>query len=137
MRARALERNPVHYQFHHLHLLCSDLAQTIDFLTGLLGARLKGYQKFGAADGASLDLNGTTINLRLAAEGETVDTAASGSVYGYHHMALEVADTDAAYAELCDQGVDFAVTPRNTPDGLRVAFFKGPDGIVIELVQQL
>ena len=127
----------MHYQFHHLHLLCSDLERTIDFLTRILGAELKGYQKFGAADGASLDLNGTTINLRLAAEGEAVDTTASGPVYGYHHMALKVDDTDAAYGELCEQNIEFVVTPRNTDDGLRVAFFKGPDNIVIELVQQL
>lgn len=125
------------YHFHHLHLLCSDLQQSIDFLTGMLGARLKGYQKFGGADGASLDLNGTTINLRLAAEGETVATGDAMPVYGYHHMALSVEDTDAAYAELSAKGLEFTVTPRNTPSGLRVAFFKGPDGIAIELVQQL
>lgn len=125
------------YQFHHIHLLCSDLERTIAFFTQLLGARLKGYQKFGAADGAGLDLNGATINLRLAAAGETVDTGTTGPVYGYHHMALSVDDTDAAYRELSGQDVEFVVTPRNTPDGLRVAFFKGPDNIVIELVQQL
>ena len=127
----------MNYRFHHLHLLCSDLEATIAFFTRILGATLKGYQKFGAADGASLDLNGTTVNLRVAAEGETVNTDITGPVYGYHHMALAVDDTDAACRELTDQGIEIVVQARNTPDGLRVAFFKGPDNILIELVQQL
>ena len=50
------------YRFHHIHLLCSDLETTIDFFIGMLGAKLAARQKFGGADGASLDLNGTTVN---------------------------------------------------------------------------
>ncbi|BBO89720.1 VOC family protein [Desulfosarcina ovata] len=127
----------MNYRFHHLHLLCGDLEATVDFFTRILGAALKGYQKFGTADGASLDLNGTIVNLRVAAEGETVNTDITGPVYGYHHMALGVDDTDAACRELTDRGVEFVVQPRNTDDGLRVAFFKGPDDVLIELVQEL
>jgi hypothetical protein len=61
------------YRFHHIHLLCSNLEATIDFFVQTIGARLVGRKKFGGADGASLNLNGTTINLRVAADGEAVN----------------------------------------------------------------
>ena len=125
------------YRFHHIHLLCSNLEHTIDFFTQTLGAQLVCRPKFGGADGASLDLNGTIINLRVAGDNETVNANATMPVYGYHHMCVEVDDVDAAYQELTDKNVEFLVTPRNTPDNLRVAFIKGPDGIVIEVLQQL
>ncbi|GAB6908365.1 Glyoxalase/bleomycin resistance protein/dioxygenase [Desulfosarcina cetonica] len=127
----------MNYRFHHIHLLCSDLEKTIDFFTGILGATLLARKKFGAADGAALDLNGSAVLLRVAAENEAVNTPAEGPAYGYHHLALSVDDTDAAYQRLGEQGVDLIAPPRNTPDGLRVAFFKGPDKIVFELVQTL
>ena len=94
-------------------------------------------RKFGGADGASLDLNGTTINLRVAGENETVNADAEMPIYGYHHLCVQADDVDAAYQELTDKNIEFLVSPRNTPDNLRVAFIKGPDGIVIEILQQL
>ena len=123
------------FQLHHIHLLCSDLEATIDFFTGTFGAELVTRKKFGGADGACLSLGGASINLRVAKDGETVHTDVP--VYGYHHMCLEVHDVDAAYQELSARNIEFSVAPRDTPYGLRVAFFKGPDGIDIELLQQL
>lgn len=125
------------YQFHHIHLICSHLEKTVTFFTDVLGATLLARKKFGAADGAALDLNGSAVYLRVAAENETVNAPADGPTYGYHHMALSVDDTDAAYQRLGEQGVELISPPRNTPDGLRVAFFKGPDNIVFELLQTL
>jgi catechol 2,3-dioxygenase-like lactoylglutathione lyase family enzyme len=123
------------YRFHHVHLLCSDLEQSIAFFTGVLGARLVTRKKFGTADGASLDLSGTTINLRVAAENEAVNPDTAVTRYGYHHICVEVDDLDAAYGELVDQAVDFITPPKLMPDNNRVAFFKGPDDIVFELLQ--
>lgn len=125
------------YRFHHIHLLCSNLETTIDFFTRILGAELVARQKFGGADGASLNLNGTTVNLRVAGENETVNADAQRPVYGYHHLCVEVDDVDAAYQELTDKQIEFVTAPRNTPDNLRIAFCKGPDDIVIEVLQRL
>jgi len=124
----------MNYRFHHVHLLCSDLEKSIDFFTNTLGAVLVTRKKFGGAPGASLDLEGTQINLRIAAEGETVKPNASLPFYGYHHLCLQVADVAAAYSELSRKGFHFVKTPADTADS-RTAFFKGPDNITIELLQ--
>lgn len=124
------------YRFHHLHLLCSDLQNSIDFFTQILGATLVTLKKFGTADGATLDFGGTTVNLRVAGEGETVNSDTAVPTYGYHHICVQVEDTDATYKELTDKGFKFVTPPVNAGDN-RIAFFKGPDDIVIEVLQPL
>jgi methylmalonyl-CoA/ethylmalonyl-CoA epimerase len=50
------------------------------------------------------------------------------------HFALSVADVDAAYDELRNDGVDFLVEPRDYPWG-RSAYLRDPDGRFVELAQ--
>jgi catechol 2,3-dioxygenase-like lactoylglutathione lyase family enzyme len=122
------------YRFHHVHLICKDLEQMITFFTDVLNARLVTRRKFGTADGASIDVQGTTVNLRVAREDETMAGDASQNRYGFDHIGLEVDDVDAAYKDLTQHGYDFFMPPRDIPK-LRIAFFKGPEDITIELVQ--
>lgn len=122
--------------FHHVHLLCSDLENTVNFFQDTLGSSLVEYKKFGAADGATLDLNGTMINLRVAADKEEVAGDSSLLTYGYHHICVRTEDIDAAYAELTSKGVEFIAGPMVAMDN-RIAFFKGPDNIVIEILQPI
>jgi catechol 2,3-dioxygenase-like lactoylglutathione lyase family enzyme len=124
------------YRFHHIHLICQDLEAMIDFFTGDLGAALVARKKFGTADGASLDLQGTTVNLRVAREDEEMVGDASQARFGYDHLGLQVEDVDAAYQDLKNRGFSFFMEPKDIP-GLRIAFFRGPEQITIELVQAL
>lgn len=124
------------YRFHHIHLICKDLEQMISFFTEVIGAELIDRRKFGTADGASLDLQGTTVNLRVAREDEEMVGDASQSRFGYDHIGLEVDDLDAAYNDLTLRGFSFFMTPQDIPN-LRIAFFKGPEDITIELIQKL
>ena len=123
------------YRFNHLHLICRDLEEMIAFFVETLGAMLTVRKKFGTADGASLDLHGTTINLRVSREDEEISGDAHQPRFGYDHIGLNVEDVDAAHEELTKQGFSFFMPPTDIP-GLRIAFFKGPDGISVELVQQ-
>jgi catechol 2,3-dioxygenase-like lactoylglutathione lyase family enzyme len=124
------------YRLHHVHLICQDLEGMINFFTDALGAALVGRKKFGTADGASLDLQGTTVNLRVAREDEVMTGDASQARFGYDHLGLQVEDIDAAYRDLKKRGFSFFIEPRNIP-GLRIAFFRGAEDITIELVQEL
>ena len=124
------------YRFHHLHIICKDLEKMITFFTEILAAKLVRRQKFGTADGASLDLQGTTINLRVSREDDAIVGDASQPSYGYDHIGLEVDDIDTAFKDLQAQGFSFLVPPTDIPN-LRIAFFKGAEDITIELVQPL
>ena len=124
------------YRFHHLHIICKDLEKMIAFFTETLEAKLVMRRKFGTADGASLDLQGTTVNLRVSREDEELVGDASQSSYGYDHIGLQVEDIETAFTELQAQGFSFLVPPTEIPN-LKMAFFKGPEDITIELVQPL
>ncbi|UCF92211.1 MAG: VOC family protein [Desulfobacterales bacterium] len=124
------------YGFHHVHLICKDLEEMINFFADVIGARLVARQKFGTADGASFDLQGVTVNLRVAREDEEMHGDASQARYGFDHIGLQVDDIEAAYQDLTRRGFAFSVAPREFRD-LKIAFFKGPEDITIELLQTM
>jgi len=121
------------FRFHHVHIICKDLEKMSGFFTEDIGADLVRRKKFGTADGASLDLQGTTINLRVARADGRMEGDASRTVYGYNHIGLEVEEIEVAYTDLSALGCSFFMPPTNIP-GLRIAFFRGPEDIVIEKI---
>ena len=124
------------YRFHHVHIICKDLGEMIGFFTEVLAAKLIDRRKFGTAAGASLELDGTTINLRVAREDEQIVEDASQSTYGFDHIGLEVEDVEKAFEDLTAQGYSFFMPPTEIPN-MKIAFFKGPEDIIIELCQPL
>jgi catechol 2,3-dioxygenase-like lactoylglutathione lyase family enzyme len=122
------------YQLHHIHLLCSNLGETVKFFSEILGAKFVDWRKFQNADGATLDLNGTNIYLRLTREGEKVAADSDQVQYGYNHIGLKVENLDRASSELNQKGVIFTQLPKDLGNR-KVAFLKGPDNISIELIQ--
>ena len=122
-------------KYHHIHLVCSDLEQTIHFFGDVMGATLMGRKKFGTADGAMLELAGTNIFLRVKRIDETIASDSTSARYGYDHLAFITDDVDAVYADLTARGYQFSVPP--TPqEPNRIAFLKGPDNITIELISK-
>ena len=124
------------YKLHHIHILCEDLIGMRDFFVDTLEAKLIEMKQFGGADGASLNLSGVTVNLRVGQEGEKIAADPDGKIYGYHHVGLEVEDLDATYKKLTDKGYVFSVLPKDLP-GLRIAFFDGPENVTFELLQPM
>lgn len=122
------------YRLHHIHLICRDLETMIGFFTDALGAKLVARRKFGTADGATLNLQGIDINLRVSRVDEEISDHLSPSTYGYDHIGLEVGDIHAACDDLTQRGYQFFMPPTDAA-GLTIAFFKGPENITIELVQ--
>ncbi|MGD8343802.1 MAG: VOC family protein [Desulfobacterales bacterium] len=124
------------YRFHHVHIICKDLEKMIGFFTEVLAARLIDRRKFGTADGASLELDGATVNLRVAREDEKMAGDASHSTFGFDHIGLEVEDIQSAFEDLTARGYSFFMPPTEIPN-MKIAFFKGPEDITIELCQPL
>ena len=118
---------------HHGALVTADLDRLRDFYVERLGFRPIG----GFADHNILFLAVDDLTIELE-EGHDAGGPARGR--GWHHLALEVADVDAAYAELTARGVPFQAPPAGFPADaplLRIAFLTDPDGNLLELVQPL
>jgi Oxidoreductase family, NAD-binding Rossmann fold len=56
--------------------------------------------------------------------------------YGLEHIGLTADDVDAAVEELRAKGAEIAIGPLTRNPGLRLAFVRGPEDIMIELVQR-
>jgi len=126
----------MNFSLHHVHLICKDLETMINFFKEAIGARFVEHRKFGTADGATLNLQGIDINLRVVREGEEIRENKTLSTYGYDHIGLQVENLQAAYENLTNRGYSFFIPPTEAA-GLMIAFFKGPENITIELVQPL
>jgi glyoxylase I family protein len=116
---------------HHVALLTSNFAQMLTFYTEVLGMPVVGA--FSGTTIVFLQAGSTTIELIERAN------YTAPLVGGWEHLAFTVPDVDAAYAELKALGVPFHVEPKNVPDPAeaRIAFFKDPDGNILELFQPL
>jgi glyoxylase I family protein len=121
---------------HHVAILTPNLARLRAFYTERLGLPVVG----GFAGYGIIFIAAGNTTIELEEQGLEEHRAVPGNGSGWHHLALEVDDVDAAYAELSGQGIPFDGPPQDFPPGapsLRIAFFADPDGNTLELVQPL
>jgi catechol 2,3-dioxygenase-like lactoylglutathione lyase family enzyme len=55
---------------------------------------------------------------------------------GIEHIGLRVEDIEAAVADLAARGIPLVSGITDVKPGLRIAFFEGPDGVRIEILQR-
>lgn len=115
----------------HIGLHVRDLERSKKFYTELLG--------FAVACTAPLE-NGTVLCFLRNGDCEIELIAkpdyAPQQDGHFEHLCLKTADLDAAIAYLCAHGVQMEGAPRSIPNvyhGVRLAFFRGPDGELLEL----
>ena len=118
---------------NHLHIICQDLQNMIEFWTTGLGALFKEYRTFGGADGAVLMVDSLQVNLRVPKDNENSDNE-SGSCLGYDHVGFEVDDLDSACADLLESGCIIKTGPTELGDR-KIVFLKGPEDITLELME--
>jgi catechol 2,3-dioxygenase-like lactoylglutathione lyase family enzyme len=78
-----------------------------------------------------LHRDGSQIGLQAA------DPVEAALTQGFGHIALDVPDVDAAYAELLEAGAAQRMSPRPSPEpGIRMAYVADPEGNLIELLDR-
>lgn len=122
--------------FHHVSMRVRDLEKTIRFYSEGLGFVPR--FSWGQRPRRTVLLDTGDGNYFEVSQGDP------SQVYGegiFRHLALRVDDCDAAVEAARAAGAEVTVEPKDVtlssepPLQLRIAFFKGPDGEVIELFQ--
>jgi len=148
---------PVARAVLEINLTVSDLEASIGFFTGVLDFELLGTRELAgpeheALEGvfglrqrvATLRLGDERITLTqwLAPEGRPYPADSRSDDHWFQHLAIVVADMDAAFARLRSQRVRFASSgPQRLPDsnpaagGIEAFYFKDADGHVLELLE--
>jgi catechol 2,3-dioxygenase-like lactoylglutathione lyase family enzyme len=122
----------------HTTITVSDIQRSVEFYTGLLGFVIDHEMWIPESRLRIVFLRvGDTI-LELFGVPECRGSAVSevNEVIGYKHICLRVDSVDEEYARLHAAGVSFYIPPSNVQN-VRIAFFKDPDGLAIELIEDL
>lgn len=125
--------------FHHVALRARDFDRSLAFYTEGLGFRPALRWGEGDTRAALLDLgDGNYLELFAARPGQIPEEGAAGAGWPLLHLALRSDDVDAAMERIRALGAPVTVEPKSVNLGgkdVRVAFFLGPDGEVLELFQ--
>ncbi|AWN49493.1 glyoxalase [Methylobacterium terrae] len=122
------------YRYDHLHLRSRDAVAAARFYGEVLGARETAREGGERPSRIVLDLGGMTMFIEQAPDG--IAPAAVPPHRGIEHIGLGVEDIEAAVADLAARGIPLVSGITDVRPGLRIAFFEGPDGVRIEILQR-
>jgi catechol 2,3-dioxygenase-like lactoylglutathione lyase family enzyme len=129
------------FRFDHVHLRCVNPDATATFFETMFGAEAKRDtfppdSLYPGKQRVSLLLGGQKILIAPTHPTDPLSATFGFLHQGLEHIGLTVDDLDAACAELQRKGADIAVGPVTRGTGLRQAFVRGPEGIMVELQQR-
>jgi catechol 2,3-dioxygenase-like lactoylglutathione lyase family enzyme len=127
-------------RFDHVAITVKDMARSVDFYRDLLGFEVVGQLMLrdDTFKIVYLRSGGACIEL-FEFRDHDAQTAVGvpDPVGGFKHVALQTTDVDGVAAKLKAAGVTFTVEPKDASGGVRLAFFRDPDGNLLELVSGL
>ena len=122
---------------HHIAMHCINLREQERFYREQLGFRRARVFKAGTPNEFfMLRLGNVCIEL-FPTPGKPSRADKAGQSVGFTHLAFEVQDIEGKVSALRAAGVEMGniVDCSDTVPGLRICFFKDPDGNVIELME--
>jgi catechol 2,3-dioxygenase-like lactoylglutathione lyase family enzyme len=137
----------------HVGIVVKDLAKSTDFWTNLIGFKLHvdadeqspyidellGIENPGLRTVKLIDENGFIIELLRYSNYTAQDNwVGSLSTTGLTHVALTVENLEILTTQLRESNYEFVSEILISPNGLaKVVFVKGPEGLMLELVEEL
>ncbi len=120
--------------FDHLHIKSADPAASAQFYVEAFGALLMSQGEVNGKLRFVIDLSGISVFIEGKAPGAR--DALPAPAGGLEHLGLRVSNLDTLATRLEAMGARFAIPPKTSRPGVRVAFLYGPDGEYIELIER-
>jgi len=127
--------------FQHVTISVSDVSRSLAFYRDLLGFPALGRLYYRNKVGLVIDflgLGNDTILEIFSFQNATTkpsEWVADDLQLGLRHIGFKVRDVDEVTARLKAAGVPFTLEPMDAAGGVRIAFFRDPDGNSLEIVQ--
>lgn len=124
---------------HHVAVKTLDYARTMSFYSNVLELPVR--LEWTAPDGrqlALLELGGGS-HLEVIGYGEGTPPATGGQDHPWMHVAFATANPDVLWQKAIDAGYPSVIDPKDVQLGdlsVRLAFFEGPNGEVVELFSE-
>jgi len=127
----------------HIGIITDDLQKSVEFYTDVLGFSISskiemddvGFSAtFVEKNGSKIELMGYRGEIPKRSEGIEIKMGGS-SIPINDHITFTVDDIGATTTELKEKGVEFGLEPIQLEGGMKIASFKDPNGVLIELVE--
>ena len=137
---------------HHTNIVVSDMEQTKEFYTKILGLEISfetliedaefsrgaGFQDTKVA-ATFFSVPNSSILIEtfqyLTPNGRSIPSDSKANDKGFGHICFEVSDIEQAHRNLREKGVEFASSPVTMDNGVRWCYFYGPDKERLELLE--
>ena len=124
------------FAYDHVHLRSPDPAQTAAYYQRMFGAEIIKSVMSNGIGRTDMKLGGVMFFIGQVPADAELATKPEGSFVGLDHMGLRVKNIDAVTAELKAKGAEFTVEPKTIRPGVRIAFVRGPQNVLIELLDR-
>ena len=124
------------FSYDHVHLRSPDPEATARYYERMFGAEIiKSIQSDGR-ERVDMNLGGVMMFIAKVDPDASLSEKPTGSYVGLDHLGLRVRDIDRVCDELKAKGAEFTVEPKTIRPGVRIAFVRGPQNVLIEILDR-
>jgi lactoylglutathione lyase len=131
-----METSMTDFRYDHVHLRSPDPDATAAWYAKMFGAEVIRSVMSNGIERTDIRLGG--VNHFIAKVPESTDLAEKleNSFVGLDHIGPRVSNIDAVCEELKAKGAEFTTEPKTIRPGVRIAFVRGPQNVLIELLDR-
>ena len=127
----------------HIGIITNNLQRSVEFYTDVLGFSISARIEMDDVGLSAIfvEKNGSRIELmgyrgEIPKRSEGIEIKLGGNPIPINdHITFSVEDIEATVTDLKEKGVTFSLEPVQLEGGMKLASFKDPDGVLIELVE--
>ena len=124
------------FRYDHVHLRSPDPDATAAWYEKMFGAEVIRSVMSNGIERTDIRLGGVAVFIAKVPDSAELAEKPENSFVGLDHLGLRVNDIDAVCAELKAKGAEFTVEPKTIRPGVRIAFVRGPQNVLIELLDR-
>ena len=118
------------FKINHLHLKTPDPRKTVDWYVKYVGAKVLSERTTPSGRTAfRLSLHGVELSVTDFLEEQKLE-----QFYGLEHVAIDTDDFSEEVAKIKAAGIKI-LEERVFPDGRKVCYFEGPEGVRLEFLE--
>ena len=124
------------FRYDHVHLRSPDPEATAAWYERMFGAEVIRSVMSNGIERTDMRLGGIMVFIAKVPESAALAEKPEDSFVGLDHLGLRVNNIDDVCAELKAKGAEFTVEPKTIRPGVRIAFVRGPQGVLIEILDR-
>jgi lactoylglutathione lyase len=124
------------FAYDHVHLRSPDPDETAHYYERMFGAKVIKSVMSNGIERTDMNLGGVMVFIAQTPPESPLAQKPEGSYVGLDHLGLRVRNIDAVCAELRQKGAEFTMEPKTIRPGVRIAFVRGPQNVLIEILDR-